>query len=160
MGYGRITKSGRRFRARIGLHRQLLREPLRSPRHKQSIVKQGIRSVCASAPSRSRFCFGTALEGSGDIISEGHRPGAGHQGGATRLTAPSAAILAGHAGGVKTGMHSMLTGAVGDLYLTLAEEVMGAQAGKWYGGARASRSAGSPFSGPPDGTILIHGPTQ
>jgi Protein of unknown function (DUF1552) len=37
------------------------------------------------------------------------------------------AILAGHAGGVKTGTHSMMTGTVGDLYLTLAEEVMGAR---------------------------------
>jgi len=46
-------------------------------------------------------------------------------------TSGMAAILAGHAGGVKTGMHSMLTGTVGDLYLTIAEEVMGAQIGKF-----------------------------
>jgi hypothetical protein len=46
------------------------------------------------------------------------------------------AILAGHAGGVKTGMHSMMTGTVGDLYLTLAEEVMGAQIGKFPSATR------------------------
>jgi hypothetical protein len=46
-------------------------------------------------------------------------------------TSGMAAILAGHAGGIKTGLHSTLTGTVGDLYLTLAEEVMGAQIGKF-----------------------------
>jgi hypothetical protein len=39
-------------------------------------------------------------------------------------TSGMAAIMAGHAGGVKTGTHSMMAGTVGDLYLTLAEEVM------------------------------------
>jgi len=43
---------------------------------------------------------------------------------------------AGHAGGVKMGTHSMLTGTVGDLYLTLAEEVMGAQIGKFPSASR------------------------
>jgi hypothetical protein len=51
-------------------------------------------------------------------------------------TSGMAAILAGHAGGVKTGMHSMLTGTVGDLYLTLAEEVMGAPIGKFPSASR------------------------
>ena len=46
-------------------------------------------------------------------------------------TSGMAAILAGHAGKLKTGQHSMLTGTVGDLYLTLGEEVMGAQIGKF-----------------------------
>src|SRR5436190_601324 len=46
-------------------------------------------------------------------------------------TSGMSAILAGHAGNLKTGMHSSLTGTVGDLYLTLADEVMGAQAGKF-----------------------------
>jgi hypothetical protein len=46
-------------------------------------------------------------------------------------TSGMAAILAGHAGGLKTGLHSTLTGTVGDLYLTLAEEVMGARIGKF-----------------------------
>ena len=32
-------------------------------------------------------------------------------------------IAAGHAGGMKTGMHSRMTGTIGDLYLTLAEEI-------------------------------------
>jgi hypothetical protein len=41
------------------------------------------------------------------------------------------AILAGHAGGLKTGVHSTLAGTVGDLYLTLADEVMGAKLGKF-----------------------------
>lgn len=40
-------------------------------------------------------------------------------------------ILAGHAGGCKTGMHTMSIETVGDLYLTLAEEVMGAPIGKF-----------------------------
>jgi hypothetical protein len=51
-------------------------------------------------------------------------------------TSGMAAILAGHAGGVKTGMHSMLTGTVGDLYLTLADEVMGAPIGKFPSASR------------------------
>jgi len=38
-------------------------------------------------------------------------------------------ILAGHAGRLKTGMHSKLAATVGDLYLTLAEEVMHAGTG-------------------------------
>ena len=37
-----------------------------------------------------------------------------------------ALIVAGHAGGLITGRHSRMTGAVGDLYLTLANRVMGA----------------------------------
>ena len=35
-------------------------------------------------------------------------------------------IVAGHAGRLKTGMHTRTTGTVADLYLTLANEVMGA----------------------------------
>jgi uncharacterized protein DUF1552 len=46
-------------------------------------------------------------------------------------TSGMSAILAGHAGKLKTGLHSNVTGTVGDLYLTLADEVMGAQAGKF-----------------------------
>ena len=42
-----------------------------------------------------------------------------------------AMIAAGHAGGLKTGRHTRLTGTVGDLYLTLAEEVLGAPIGKF-----------------------------
>ena len=40
-----------------------------------------------------------------------------------------AMIAAGHAGNLKTGRHTRLTGTVGDLYLTLAEEVIGAPIG-------------------------------
>jgi hypothetical protein len=40
-----------------------------------------------------------------------------------------AAILAGHAGKMKTGMHTRTTGTLGDLYLTVAEEVLGARIG-------------------------------
>jgi hypothetical protein len=46
-------------------------------------------------------------------------------------TSGMTALLAGHAGNLKTGMHSVVTGTMGDLYLTLADEVMGAQAGKF-----------------------------
>jgi hypothetical protein len=35
-------------------------------------------------------------------------------------------ILAGHAKGLKTGLHTRTTGTTGDLYLTLANDVMGA----------------------------------
>lgn len=35
-----------------------------------------------------------------------------------------AVLLAGHAGGMKTGLHSRTTGTLGDLYLTLADEVL------------------------------------
>jgi hypothetical protein len=51
-------------------------------------------------------------------------------------TSGMAAILAGHAGSVKMGSHSMFTGTVGDLYLTLSEEVMGAQIGKFPSATR------------------------
>jgi hypothetical protein len=37
-----------------------------------------------------------------------------------------ACIVAGHAGKLITGLHSKMTGTVGDLYLTLADDVMGA----------------------------------
>jgi hypothetical protein len=40
-----------------------------------------------------------------------------------------AVILAGHAGKMKTGMHTRTTGTLGDLYLTVAEEVLGARIG-------------------------------
>ena len=39
-----------------------------------------------------------------------------------------AVIVAGHAGGLVTGTHSTVTGTVGDLYSTLADRVMGADA--------------------------------
>ena len=40
-------------------------------------------------------------------------------------------IAAGHAGGMKTGRHTRVAGTVGDLYLTLAEEVVGAAIGSF-----------------------------
>ena len=46
-------------------------------------------------------------------------------------TSGMAAILAGHTGRLKTGMHSMMARTVGDLYLTLSEEVMQAPIGKF-----------------------------
>ena len=42
-----------------------------------------------------------------------------------------AVILAGHASSMKTGLHTRTTGTLGDLYLTLAEEVAGAQIGSF-----------------------------
>ncbi|MCR9294011.1 MAG: DUF1552 domain-containing protein [bacterium] len=42
-----------------------------------------------------------------------------------------AMICAGHAGNLKTGRHTRITGTVGDLYLTLAEEVLGAPLGSF-----------------------------
>ncbi len=42
-----------------------------------------------------------------------------------------AMIAAGHAGGMKTGRHTRVAGTVGDLYLTLAEEVIGLPLGKF-----------------------------
>jgi hypothetical protein len=38
-----------------------------------------------------------------------------------------ALILAGHAGGMKTGLHSQLTGTLGDLYVSIADELLGAR---------------------------------
>lgn len=38
-----------------------------------------------------------------------------------------AVIAAGHAGGLKTGMHSKMTGTIGDLYLTVADELLQAR---------------------------------
>jgi hypothetical protein len=38
-----------------------------------------------------------------------------------------AVIVAGHAGGLRTGLHSRVTGTIGDLYLTVAEEAVGAR---------------------------------
>ncbi len=40
-----------------------------------------------------------------------------------------AVLLAGHAGGLKTGLHTRTTGTLGDLYSTLAEECVGARIG-------------------------------
>ncbi len=40
-----------------------------------------------------------------------------------------AVILAGHAGKMKTGLHTQTTGTLGDLYLTLGEEVLGLRIG-------------------------------
>ena len=51
-------------------------------------------------------------------------------------TSGMTAIVAGHAGRIKTGIHSEMAGTVGDLYLTLADEVMGAQAGKFPSASR------------------------
>jgi hypothetical protein len=45
-------------------------------------------------------------------------------------------ILAGHAGNMKTGLHTRVTGTVGDLYLTLAEEVVGARISSFPTGDR------------------------
>ena len=42
-----------------------------------------------------------------------------------------ALILAGHAGNVKTGLHSRVTGTLGDLYVTIADEVMKANLGTY-----------------------------
>jgi hypothetical protein len=47
-----------------------------------------------------------------------------------------AMIAAGHVGGLKTGCHTRVTGTVGDLYLTLAEEVVGARIGGFPTGTR------------------------
>ncbi|HYI95707.1 MAG TPA: DUF1552 domain-containing protein [Bryobacteraceae bacterium] len=42
-----------------------------------------------------------------------------------------AMIVAGHTGSLATGMHTKVTGTVGDLYLTLADNVLGAGVGKF-----------------------------
>jgi uncharacterized protein DUF1552 len=42
-----------------------------------------------------------------------------------------AVILAGHAGKMKTGLHTRTTGTVADLYLTVAEELLGTQIGSF-----------------------------
>ncbi len=40
-------------------------------------------------------------------------------------------IVAGHAGNLVTGTHSQVTGTIGDLHLTLADDIMGANLGKF-----------------------------
>jgi hypothetical protein len=40
-------------------------------------------------------------------------------------------LLAGGGGKMKTGMHTRTTGTLGDLYVTLADEVLGARIGKF-----------------------------
>jgi hypothetical protein len=47
-----------------------------------------------------------------------------------------AMVLAGHAGGLKTGRHTRIAGTMGDLYLTLAEEVVGAPIGRFPTGEK------------------------
>jgi hypothetical protein len=42
-----------------------------------------------------------------------------------------AVILAGHAGKMKTGLHTRTIGTLGDLYLTLSEEALGARIEKF-----------------------------
>jgi hypothetical protein len=50
-----------------------------------------------------------------------------------------AMIVAGHAGKLKTGMHTKATGTVGDLYLTVADDILNAGVGKF---PTASRKLG------------------
>ncbi len=45
-----------------------------------------------------------------------------------------AMILAGHAGGMKTGRHTRVTGTVGDLYWTIADELMGTRLDRFPSG--------------------------
>ena len=40
-------------------------------------------------------------------------------------------IVEGHNGKLKTGMHSRFMGTIGDLYLTVADDIMGAGLGKF-----------------------------
>jgi len=42
-----------------------------------------------------------------------------------------ALIVAGHAGNLKTGLHTRMTGTLGDLYMTLADEAVGARLGSF-----------------------------
>jgi hypothetical protein len=42
-----------------------------------------------------------------------------------------ATIVAGHTGNLQTGLHTRMTGTLGDLYLTLADEALGAQLGSF-----------------------------
>src|SRR5688572_44778 len=42
-----------------------------------------------------------------------------------------ALLIAGHAGKLATGMHTRTTGTIGDLYLTVADDIMGAKLGKF-----------------------------
>ena len=42
-----------------------------------------------------------------------------------------AVIVAGHAGGLKTGLHTKTTGTVGDLYVTVADEALKAGIGSF-----------------------------
>ena len=51
-----------------------------------------------------------------------------------------ALILAGHAGGMLTGVHSKMTGTVGDLYLTIANAMIGARIDSFPGASRRSLS--------------------
>ncbi len=66
---------------------------------------------------------GTLLDNTCLLFIHEHAEANGHK------NSGLAMIAAGHAGHLKTGMHTRLTGTVGDLYLTLAEEVMQAKIG-------------------------------
>jgi len=48
-------------------------------------------------------------------------------------------IVAGHAGGLKTGRHTRTTGTIGDLYLAVADKAMGAQLGTFPTASREIR---------------------
>jgi hypothetical protein len=43
----------------------------------------------------------------------------------THIRTIDSRIVAGHAGSLVTGTHSKMTGTIGDLYLTLADDAMG-----------------------------------
>jgi hypothetical protein len=47
-----------------------------------------------------------------------------------------AMIIAGHAGRLATGRHTKVTGTVGDLHLTLADDIMNAGLGKFPTGSK------------------------
>jgi hypothetical protein len=64
---------------------------------------------------------GTLLDNTALIMVHEHAEANAHKNNNLAL------VLAGHAGGWKTGLHTHTTGTLGDLYLTVANEVMGAK---------------------------------
>jgi hypothetical protein len=68
---------------------------------------------------------GTLLDHTCVVFTHEHAEANAHK------NAGLAMIVAGHAGGLKTGRHTRVAGTVGDLYLTLAEESAGARLGSF-----------------------------
>ena len=64
---------------------------------------------------------GTLLDHTAVVMAHEHAEANAHKNNNLAL------ILAGRAGGLKTGLHTRVTGTLGDLYLTMADEVMGAR---------------------------------
>ena len=83
-------------------------------------VWDGSEDLCSAGHQSIPEGDGTLLDNTCALFIHEHAEANSHK------NSGLAMIAAGHAGGMKTGRHTRVAGTVGDLYLTLAEGVIGA----------------------------------